>query len=92
MRITRVRVRNFRVHRDLDLVLLDAAAPFGNGHLLPRGKLREPQSALAAAQVLILTRFKAERHRQTLAALQAAYPAKTVLTATITPACSAVGR
>ena len=80
--------QHFQLHRDLDIVLLDAAAPFGNGHLLPRGSLREPQSALAAAQVLILTRFEAERHRQTLAALQTAYPAKTVLTATITPAAA----
>ncbi len=80
--------QHFQLHRDLDIVLLDAAAPFGNGYLLPRGNLREPQSALAAAQVLILTRFEAERHRQTLAALQTAYPAKTVLTATITPAAA----
>jgi tetraacyldisaccharide 4'-kinase len=80
--------QHFQLHRDLDIVLLDAAAPFGNGHLLPRGILREPKSALAAAQVLILTRFQEERHRQTLAALQAAYPNKTVLTATITPAAA----
>ena len=80
--------QHFQLHRDLDIVLLDAAAPFGNGHLLPRGSLREPQSALAAAQVLILTRFQAERHQQTLAALQTAYPFKAVLTATITPAAA----
>ncbi len=80
--------QHFQLHRDLDLVLLDAAAPFGNGHLLPRGSLREPKSALAAAQVLILTRFQAERHRQTLAALQTAYPHKTVLTATIVPSAA----
>lgn len=80
--------QHFQLHRDLDIVLLDAAAPFGNGHLLPRGILREPKSALAAAQVLILTRFQEERDRQTLAALQAAYPAKTVLTSTITPSAA----
>lgn len=80
--------QHFQLHRDLDLVLLDAAAPFGNGHLLPRGILHEPRSALAAAQVLILTRFEAERHRQTLAALQTAYPLKAVLTAAITPAAA----
>jgi tetraacyldisaccharide 4'-kinase len=77
--------QHFQLHRDLDLVLLDAAAPFGNGHLLPRGILREPKSALAAAQVLILTRFQEERDRQTLTALETAYPLKTVLTAAILP-------
>jgi tetraacyldisaccharide 4'-kinase len=80
--------QHFQLHRDLDIVLLDAAAPFGNGHLLPRGSLREPQSALAAAQVLILTRFRAGRHRRTLTGLQAAFPGKAVLTATIEPAAA----
>ena len=42
--------------RDLDLVLLDAARPLGNGHLLPYGPLREPPTALARADVLVLTR------------------------------------
>jgi tetraacyldisaccharide 4'-kinase len=30
--------QHFQLHRDLDLVLLDAAAPFGNGYLLPRDR------------------------------------------------------
>ena len=80
--------QHFQLHRDLDLVLLDAATPFGNGQLLPRGILREPKSALAAAQVLILTRYQEERDRQTLAALETAYPAKTVLTAAILPSAA----
>lgn len=80
--------QHFQLHRDLDIVLLDAAAPFGNGRLLPRGILREPKSALNAAQVLILTRFQEDRDRQILAALQAAHPNKTVLTATISPSAA----
>jgi tetraacyldisaccharide 4'-kinase len=77
--------QHFQLHRDLDLVLLDAASPFGNGQLLPRGPLREPLIALAAAQVLILTRFDPERHQSQLAHIRQAFPDKTVLTATITP-------
>ena len=42
--------------RDLDLVLLDYRKPFGNGHLLPRGVMREPASALLCANAIILTR------------------------------------
>jgi len=41
--------------RDLDLVLLTGPDPFGNGHLLPRGPLREPVAAMQRAGALILT-------------------------------------
>lgn len=45
-----------RIHRDLDIVLIDALQPFGYGHLLPRGLLREPLSALRRADVVVLSR------------------------------------
>ena len=44
------------LERDLDIVLLDARAPFGNGRLLPAGPLRESPSALARAHFLFVTR------------------------------------
>jgi tetraacyldisaccharide 4'-kinase len=47
-----------RLHRDLDIVLLDTARPFGNGFLLPRGSLREPPDALDRADMLVFTRFR----------------------------------
>jgi tetraacyldisaccharide 4'-kinase len=48
-----------RLARDLDIVLLDALAPFGYDHLLPRGLLREPVSSLARAHVVALSRSNA---------------------------------
>jgi tetraacyldisaccharide 4'-kinase len=45
-----------RVRRDLDIVLINAASPFGFGHVLPRGLLRERLAGLKRADVLILTR------------------------------------
>jgi len=45
-----------RVGRDLDIVLIDATRPFGFGHLLPRGLLREPIKSLMRADVVVLTR------------------------------------
>lgn len=45
-----------RIARDLDLVLIDATAPFGGGYLLPRGRLREPRESLRRASALIITR------------------------------------
>jgi tetraacyldisaccharide 4'-kinase len=41
--------------RDLEIVLLDAARPLGNGFLLPRGPLREPPAALGRADLLLRT-------------------------------------
>ena len=45
-----------RLHRDADIVLIDATCPFGYGHLLPRGLLREPLSSLSRASLVMLTR------------------------------------
>jgi tetraacyldisaccharide 4'-kinase len=48
--------QHLAVHRNVDIVLLDAKYPFGNGQLLPAGLLREPRSALQRADLIILTR------------------------------------
>jgi tetraacyldisaccharide 4'-kinase len=45
-----------RLRRDLDIVLVDAAALWGIDHVFPRGLLREPTSALRRADVVMLTR------------------------------------
>ena len=47
--------QHWSLHRNLDLVLLDANNPFGNGWLLPLGPLREPVEHLARAHAIILT-------------------------------------
>lgn len=49
------------LHRDLDLVLLDAADPFAGG-LLPKGRLREPPSALERAHLLVLVGNSTTQH------------------------------
>ncbi len=45
-----------RLQRDLNILLLDCQRPFGNGHTLPAGLLREPKSALQRADLVICTR------------------------------------
>jgi tetraacyldisaccharide 4'-kinase len=39
-----------------DVVLIDCQQPFGNEHLIPRGKLREPPSHLGRAHTIFITK------------------------------------
>jgi tetraacyldisaccharide 4'-kinase len=45
-----------RIARNLDIVLLDSREPFGFGHILPRGLLREPLRSLKRADLVVATR------------------------------------
>ncbi len=45
-----------QLHRDEDIVTVDATRPFGTGQLLPAGTLREPITALRRADIILLTR------------------------------------
>ncbi|HEV7302150.1 MAG TPA: tetraacyldisaccharide 4'-kinase [Tepidisphaeraceae bacterium] len=44
-----------RARRDFDLVLINAADPFGHGHVHPRGLLREPITGLSRATAVLIT-------------------------------------
>jgi len=44
-----------RLARDLDVVLVNTVEPFGFGHVLPRGLLREPLAGLRRAGAVVLT-------------------------------------
>ncbi len=50
-----------RLHRDLDIVLVDAVNPLGYGRLLPSGLLREPPEALERADIVVVTNADAGR-------------------------------
>lgn len=45
-----------RIHRQLDIVLIDALEPTGYEHVFPRGTLREPLTNLKRADVVVLSR------------------------------------
>ncbi len=53
--------QHLRLHRDLNILLLDSNSPFGNCWTLPAGLLREPRSAIQRADLIILTRCTDER-------------------------------
>jgi len=48
--------QHLKLHRDQNLLMIDATNPFGNGHLLPRGPLREPLAEIRRSDVVIFTR------------------------------------
>jgi tetraacyldisaccharide 4'-kinase len=48
--------QHLQLHRDLNIVTIDATNPWGGGHLLPYGRLREPLSGLRRAECIVLTR------------------------------------
>jgi tetraacyldisaccharide 4'-kinase len=48
--------QHWKLARAVDIVLLDALEPFGGGNVFPLGRLREPVSALARADLIVITR------------------------------------
>ncbi len=48
--------RRFSLHRDLDLLVVDALNPFSSGWPLPAGLLREPLTALSEAGVFVVNK------------------------------------
>ena len=73
--------------RDINIVLLNANTPFGNGFLLPRGPLREPAQALRRADAVILTDVDsdAKKIRDRVQQFQTDFPGLPVLTASYQP-------
>jgi tetraacyldisaccharide 4'-kinase len=49
--------QHWRLHRDVDIVLIDGQRGLGNGQLLPLGPLREPTSSLRRACHVWLTKL-----------------------------------
>jgi tetraacyldisaccharide 4'-kinase len=79
--------QHLAIERDANLLLLDGRDPFGGGRFPPRGRLREPLSALARADAFIFTR--AERDTPPAKALETLAhwnPAAPVFTARLKPA------
>lgn len=47
------------IHRDLDILLVDAGASFGSARLIPLGMLREPISGSKRADIIVITNAQA---------------------------------
>jgi len=58
--------QHWPLKRDLDIVVIDAVNPFGNGQLIPRGILRETLSNLSRVDIFVLTKTDRDPNRQEL--------------------------
>jgi tetraacyldisaccharide 4'-kinase len=47
-------LQHYALARDYEIVVIDGARGFGNGHLLPRGPLREPTSRLREVDCIVM--------------------------------------
>lgn len=71
--------QHLRLKRNLDLLLLDAHDPFGNGALIPLGPLREPIERISRADAVLLTRADdPERSGRTRRYLREKFPGKPI--------------
>jgi tetraacyldisaccharide 4'-kinase len=48
--------QHLRLARNLNIVTIDATNPWGRGHVLPYGRLREPRRGLSRADCVVITR------------------------------------
>lgn len=55
--------QHIKLRRNLDILLVDAKEPFGNGSLFPAGILREPVAAVKRADAILITRADDEDTR-----------------------------
>jgi tetraacyldisaccharide 4'-kinase len=62
--------QHLRLARDLDLVVVDAGDPFGGGLLPPRGRLREPLTAVKRASAVVVSKLSGDGDER-LAAISA---------------------
>ena len=60
--------QHLQLERDFDLVLVDALHPFGGGHLIPLGRLREPLAGLVRAHAFVITRASEAPNTKAIAA------------------------
>ena len=49
-----------RLKHSIEVVLVDSTNPFGNGHMLPRGVLREPARHIRRADIIFLSKCRGD--------------------------------
>lgn len=77
------------LHRDIDLVLLDATDAMGLDALLPAGRLREPLSEVKRASAVVITRADSRSDVEAVCTRLHAvgYPGRDMIEVVFTPEC-----
>jgi len=53
--------QHWRLHRDIDILIVDGTNPFGNGKMLPLGRLRGPLAEMSRADVIIISKTREKK-------------------------------
>jgi tetraacyldisaccharide 4'-kinase len=61
--------QHLSLHRDVNILLIDAKRQFGNGALLPLGPLREPSMGIQRADIIVISRCSERHHGDELVEL-----------------------
>jgi len=64
--------------RDVDILLLDAQRPFGNGWLIPGGALREPAGSVKRADIIVMTENERKSASSMAEMIEQRFPGKPV--------------
>ena len=56
--------QHFQLHRDLNILVIDATKPFWEDRLLPAGNLREPKSFYKFADCFVVNRFNQVKEKE----------------------------
>lgn len=79
-------LQHLRLARDVEMVVIDATCPFGNGRLFPGGILREDLGALRRASLFFLTRVnQAEGVENLVDLLRESHPQTTIVQGAFEP-------
>lgn len=58
--------QHLKLHRDLDILLIDSQIGFGDNYIFPRGILREPLSHLRRADIYLITKITNQKSSRLL--------------------------
>jgi tetraacyldisaccharide 4'-kinase len=76
-----------RLHRDLDILLVNSKDPFDNGKLLPVGLMREPLKGMRRADVIVLTKNTGEESGELVDYIRKYNPRSPIFVAGHRPCC-----
>lgn len=77
--------QHLRLHRDLNIALVDGVQPLGTGKLFPAGILREPVASLRRADIVLITRAEQSRDLASLKELIAQFTTAPIFTSKHVP-------